>query len=177
VRRLRSNRFARCTSGQALLEIALVLPLLLTLLFNTINFGYFFLVALNISASPRIGASYSTIGFATPTAPALPSVASVKSLTQADMTGALVNGSSTPVVVCSKIVGLSGTGAGQTAKCSDGTTPNCGTNPERCDPESPLFLLHRVDVTYSFTPLIPGGAFRIALPATVHRSVSMRVMD
>ena len=46
---------ARCTAGQALLETALVLPLLLVLILNVINFGYFFFVALNLSAAPRSG--------------------------------------------------------------------------------------------------------------------------
>lgn len=48
----------RCSSGQALLETALVLPVLLALIFNVINFGYFFLVPLNLSAAPRSGVEY-----------------------------------------------------------------------------------------------------------------------
>jgi Flp pilus assembly protein TadG len=49
------KRLARCTSGQALLETALVLPLLLALIFNVINFGYFFFVALNSPSAARAG--------------------------------------------------------------------------------------------------------------------------
>jgi len=57
------------------------------------------------------------------------------------------------------------------------------------DPEAPNFMLHRVDVTYTFSPLIPGTPFGLALLpmtacsvsggnvlCTFHRQVSMRVM-
>jgi len=58
------------------------------------------------------------------------------------------------------------------------------------DPESPYFVLQRVDVSYQFSPLIPGTPFGLALlPASVcsssngtitctfHQQVSVRAMD
>jgi hypothetical protein len=49
------------------------------------------------------------------------------------------------------------------------------------DPEALYFNLHRVDVKYTVTPLIPGGAgnfFHLFMPPlTFERQVSMRSMD
>ena len=53
-------------SGQSLIETALILPLLLLLAFNAINFGYFFFVALNITSAPRSGVQYAILGGASP---------------------------------------------------------------------------------------------------------------
>ncbi len=52
------------SSGQALVETALIVPFLLMLALNTINFAYFFVVAINLAAAPRSGTLYSTLGFA-----------------------------------------------------------------------------------------------------------------
>jgi Flp pilus assembly protein TadG len=180
--------FARCTSGQALLETALVLPLLLALVFNCINFGYFFLVALNLSAAPRSGVEYSILGQATPGSIIEPATALVSTLTTADLTGALNTGATTPVQVCSKTPragALVNPGAAnQTAKCDQfNSSPSYAP---ASDPESPAFVLQRVDVTYSFKPIIPGAPFGIALMTAAicsagtckfHRQVSMRAMD
>src|SRR5258708_34830608 len=55
--------FADGQSGQSLMETALILPFLMMLAFEAINFGYFFFTAVNIAASPRQGVEYSIQGF------------------------------------------------------------------------------------------------------------------
>jgi hypothetical protein len=187
--RIPKPAFARCTSGQALLETALVLPLLLALVFNCINFGYFFLVALNISAAPRSGVEYSILGESTPGSIIEPATALVSTITTGDITGGLSGGANAGVQVCSKTPRAGalvnpGT-ATQTAKCDQFNSSPLYT--PASDPESPLFVLQRVDVTYKFTPIIPGRPFGIALMpvaicsaagnCTFHRQVSMRAMD
>ena len=184
-----------CCSGQALLEIALLLPTLLMLIFNAVNFGYFFLIALNLGVAPRSGVLYSIAGSASPGTPVLPSagpassLTSVSYLTYQDL-GALSSSSNAPVQVCSESVGLSNQGrANQVAQCSTFGTTFAFPSPAS-DPESPLFVLHQVDVAYTFGPIIPGTPFAIALlPAsactsssgsvscTIHRMVVMRAMD
>ncbi len=148
----------RDSRGQSLVETALVVPLLLLIVLNAINFGYYYLVALNLSAAPRSGVLYSIVGFATPGTLTVPSAGpsgtntSVSYLTYQDMTGALSNPQ-----------GASVHGA---------------------------FILQRVDVDYSFSPIIQGTPFGIALlpssvctssggiiTCTFHRQVSMRAMD
>jgi hypothetical protein len=191
----RFNLF-RPTNGQSLVETAVALPFLLMLIFNVINFGHFFFIALNLSAAPRSGVVYSILGFATPPALVLPSGAAVSTLVHNDMTGALASPATSPVRVCSKV-------ACTTPPCtmtSPGTVnqvppcqnfPTAGTFSALApDPESPNFVLHRVDVQYSFRPIIPGRPFGIALlpvsicsssggtvTCTFRRQVSMRSMD
>lgn len=193
-----SARFSRRefsgTSGQALIETALIVPFLLMLALNVVNFGYFFLVAVNLAASPRSGAEYSILGGATPPSPALAPAGgatttnSVSYLSLNDMTGALYNGGAAGVQVCSSTVGLSNPGtASQTSKCSQyNSSPSYAAD---TDLEAPQFVLNRVDVTYTFTPLIPGTPFNIVLLAsplcsssggvtcTFHRGAEMREMN
>ena len=191
---------ARNNSGQALIEAALVLPLIMLLVLNIVNFGYFFVVALNLAASPRSGVEYSILGFETPGSLSLPSAGppsttnTISHLSQQDLTGALSSPTGATIQVCSFTVGVSGTGAGQKTQCVSCTGSTCGTagtgSPApAADPEAPTFYLNRVDVDYTFSPPIPGTPFGLALlPLSVcsasggnvtcrfHRQVSMRVM-
>src|SRR5262250_164628 len=77
----------RDVRGQALIETAVSLPFLLALAFNVINFGYFFVIAVNLASSPRTGTLYSIFGSQTPSTPGLPTPALVNTLTKADLTG------------------------------------------------------------------------------------------
>jgi len=184
--------------GQSLVETALVMPLLLLIVLNAINFGYYFLVALNIAASPRSGVEYSILGFSTPAtltlADAAPSgtTTTVSYLTYQDMTGALWNPGGANVQVCTKKLGFAGAGTSKCVQCPAGScgSVNTGSPTPDPDPEPTAFVLQRVDVTYSFPPLIPGTPFGIALlptsvcstsggsvTCTFHRQVSMRSMD
>lgn len=186
----------RSSSGQSLVETALLLPMLLMLVFNAVNFGYFFLIVLNMAAAPRSGVAYSIQGYSSPSSSLLPSAgpstttATVSYLTYQDMTGAISSPAGTPVQVCSQAIGLnSAGGTTQVAKCSafGGTY----TFPAALsDPESPSFVLNQVDVAYTFSPLINGTIFNIfvlAAPAcsstsgsvscTFHRQVLMRAMN
>jgi len=171
------------------------------IVFNAINFGYFFLVALNLAAAPRSGAEYSILGFETPGSltladPGPPTaINSISYLTYQDMTGALYLPGNATVQVCSMALGLTNAGlATQTANCVTCSGSTCGSagtgNPAPApDPESPYFVLHRVDVTYTFRPLIPGTPFGLTLlPASIcsssggtitctfHRQISLRMM-
>lgn len=175
-------RKARSRSGecaQSLVETALVLPLFLLITFNAANFGYFFFVALNLASAPRQGVEYSIQGFATPSTPSLPSagpsttVTSISWLTYRDM-AALHLSSNAEVRVCTKLQGLSAPG---TPNCTSYGGSSTFSGPD-ADPEPTAFVLHRVDVKYSFTPLIPGQLFNLVVPnLTFHRQVSMRAMD
>ena len=183
-------------SGQSMLETALLLPFLLFVALNAINLGYFFFVALNVAAAPRQGVEYSIQCFQTPSTLSLPDAgpectgstagASISTLTYNDMIGVLP-APATPcpniasVQVCTLLNGVSNPGTTtQRANCTSygpaATFPNAEP-----DPEAPYFMLHRVDVKYAVTPLIPGGAgnfFSLFLPPlTFHRQVSMRAID
>jgi TadE-like protein len=188
------------SSGQALVETAIILPVVMLLVLNVVNFGFFFVVALNLAASPRSGVEYSILGFQTPGSLVLPAagppstVTTISHLSQQDLTGAIFSPTSASIQVCSSTVGLT-SGSPPAAKCVSCSGTTCGTSgtgspAPNADPESPTFVLDRVDVDYTFSPPIPGTPFGLALlPLSVcsssnnivtcdfHRQVSMREMN
>ena len=199
---IRKFRVTRSESGQSLVEIALMLPILIILILNAINFGYFLYVVLNLAAAPRSAVEYSILGSAAAGSTGLPPAAgtgtnTASSLTYLDMLGALNASTGVSVQVCSKALGLSGSGSSQVAKCetcssstSCSTTPGTGSPAPDSDPEAPNFVLNRVDVTYTFGLLIPGTPFgAVMLPSsacassggnvncTINYHLSMRAMD
>src|SRR6266702_8938939 len=50
------------TEGQALIEFALVLPMLLVLIVNVVNFGSFFFAWITVANAARSGAQYMCLG-------------------------------------------------------------------------------------------------------------------
>jgi Flp pilus assembly protein TadG len=195
---MKKTKFARNSSGQALIETALLMPLLLTLALNCVNFGYLFIVALNVAEAPRSGSQYSILGFQTPASLTLPAAGppstatTVSYLNQQDMTGAVTAPTGASIQVCSSTVGMTATGVSKCETCT-GTTcgaVNTGNPAPAADPEAPNFVLNRVDVNYVFSPPIPGLVFNLALlplqgcssgaggvTCTFHRQVSMREMN
>src|SRR5215470_3313291 len=92
---MRKRKLLRRCSGQSLLETVMILPFLLTLVLNAVNFAFFFLMALNITSASRSAAMYSVMGGATPAAIALPkagpntTTTTVSYLAYQDLTGAV----------------------------------------------------------------------------------------
>lgn len=138
------SRAWRVESGQSLIETALLLPVLLLLAFNAINFGYFFFVAVNLAAAPRSGVQYAILGFNTPQSLELPppgpaaSSTSISFVTYEDMRGVLSGSSSATVQVCSTKVGpMVGTGSSTTTACVKYPSGSPSYTPAP-DPEAPL---------------------------------------
>jgi hypothetical protein len=175
-----------------------MLPVIMLLVLNIINFGYFFVVALNLTASPRSGVEYSMLGFQTPGSLVLPSAGppsttnTISYLSQQDLTGAVSSPTGATIQVCSSTVGVFSTGIAKCVSCSGSTcgTAGAGSPAPGSDPEAPTFVLDRVDTDYTFSPPIPGTPFGLALlPLGVcsssggtvtcrfHRQVSMREMN
>ena len=195
------TKFSR-SSGQSLVETVLIIPLLLTLVLNAINFGYFFLMALNITSASRSSALYSIMGDQTPAAipvpPAGPVSAnnSVSYIAYQDLTGAVYSPSTNAgVQVCSPSVGITSPGTvNQRSSCttfgSIGSFPTSVADPELNSGNTlPAFLLNRLDVAYQFQPPIPLMPFNIVVLAgptctssnaivtcTFYRHSVMRVM-
>lgn len=163
----------RNEQGQSLLETALAMPLLLGIAFNLINFAYFWYMILTMAAAPRVGVEYSAQGGAAIGTTALPSTTQISNLVYENMTNAVhgATTSNTAVRVCSASKGVTG----GVAQC-DSFGPSFGFPAVGTDPESPSFVLNRVDVEYTVTPIIPGTAFNVILPANLSfkRQVSMR---
>jgi Flp pilus assembly protein TadG len=160
--------------GQSLIETALTIPLLLGLAFNMINFGYMWFMVLTISAAPRIGAEFATQGGAAGTGVSVPSATSISDLVYENLTHAISGAttSNATVRVCTKAVGVNANGSAQCTVFGPAFTFSLPA----VDPEAPTFILHRVDVNYTVTPVIPGKAFNIFVFSNLnfHRQVSMR---
>jgi Flp pilus assembly protein TadG len=196
-------KFVRGSSGQALIETVLLMPLLLIIILNAVNFGYFFLMALNITSSSRSSGLYSILGNASTAAKALPLAGpyntntSVSYIAYQDLTGAVYSPSTsnTGVQVCSPSVGVLNAGTvNQKSACATfgiGSFSAADADPELNNGNTaPAFLLNRVDVAYQFSPpipLMPLNIIVLASPActssggtvscTFYRHTEMRAMN
>src|SRR6266536_2328722 len=102
----------RDSEGQSLVETALVVPLLVLLVLNVVNFGYFFLIMVNLTGAARTSTLYAIEGSATPVpggsiassggASPTTNKSSVTYLIYQDLTGALWNPTGITVQVCSQ---------------------------------------------------------------------------
>jgi Flp pilus assembly protein TadG len=155
-------------SGQALLELTLVTPLLFLLLILAIDFGGWLYSWIQVANATRAAANYAILGPHSAGAPVSPNASAIASLIASDL-ASLPNYSSTnPVVaVCWN---NNGTVFSVTGTCSS----------PALDPESSSYIAVSVDLTYTYTPLIPSfniPAFHISLPSlptTIHRRIVMR---
>jgi Flp pilus assembly protein TadG len=162
----------RDSRGQSLVETALMIPLLLVLILNAVNFGYFLLVTLNLTSAARSGIEYAIQGSSTPSNSALPgagsktNVGAVGSLIYQELTGSLNAPSGVQVQVCSLSLGNNASGQSSCQTCTNtGCTTVAGTTAD-ADPEPGQgFVLNRVDVTYTFNTLIPTAPFNLVVGA------------
>jgi Flp pilus assembly protein TadG len=158
-------------AGQALLEFALVVPLLFLLVINVVNFGGLLYAWITVVHASRNGVQYFMMGNSTIGSPAPATPADVGTLVAADLSY-LPSSTSSEIKVC--------TNSG-TASCTC-TTASCthitATTPS--DPET-LFTLGSVDVYYPYTPFVtafnfPSLGITLTLPPTsVHRQCVMRL--
>lgn len=170
----RKHSLVRDSRGQSLVETALMIPLLLLLILNAVNVGYFLLVTLNLTSATRNGIEYAIQGSSTPSNGSLPKATgttadAVSYLIYQEMTGALNAPGGVHVQVCSMYLGSIGTGSSATSKCQTCTNSGCtggstgsGSPVPDADPESANgFALNRVDVTYTFNTLVPATPFNL----------------
>jgi Flp pilus assembly protein TadG len=152
--------------GQALIEYILVLPLLLLLIVNLVNFGGFFFAWITVANAARAGADYAILGGASVGAPGAPTTTQITTLITQDASS-LPNASSLTVNICTN---------------NNGTiTGTCTSSPT--DPEATSFVLTSIDVTYTYVPFISAGfkfpvlnIYATIPPTTIHRRAVMRSM-
>jgi hypothetical protein len=160
-----SNR----TSGQSLVEFALILPLIFLLIMNTVNFGGFLFAWITISNGARAGAQYMAMSTASIGQPTPPTAAQISTLITNDISS-LLNRSSLVVRVCTNDNG--------TIACT-GT----GVQTPPADPEPTDYILASVDVTYTYQPFLTAWDFsrlgiHLTLPATrIHQRAIMRMLQ
>jgi Flp pilus assembly protein TadG len=166
----------KLTRGQALIEMALILPLLLLLIVNVVNFGSMMYAWITVSNAARAGAQYLVTAGAVIGSPSPPSAAAIHTLVLGDL-ASLPNAATAQVCVSSS--------AGVTVTCNSGSAP-AGAPPAAETAEgSPAvtYIVGAVDVKYNYQPLIPLWEFpglRIHAtlpPTTIHRQAVMRILQ
>ncbi len=164
----------RRSNGQALIESALILPLLFLLIVNVINFGGFLYDWIAVSNAARTGAQYLCTGGATVGAPAPPIAAAVSTLVLNDM-HALPNSASAQVCVSKS--------SSVTVTCNTGSAPAGAPPPVDTAEGGITYVVGAVDVKYTYQPFIPLWDFpnlRIHAtlpPTTIHRQARMRMLE
>jgi Flp pilus assembly protein TadG len=157
------------TEGQALIEFALILPMVFLLIVNALNFGAFLFAWITVANGARTGVQYMAQGRVTVGTPAAATAAQITALITGDISS-LLNRASLAVRVCknnNSVVSCSGPGV---------YLPTA-------DPEPTKYVLMSVDVTYRYKPVLPLWDFpalgiHATLPATtIHRRASMRALQ
>jgi len=164
------SRLKASARGQALIEFALVLPVLFLLILNLVNFGTFIYAWITVANAARTGAQYMIMAGAWVASPTPASPGAVITLATNDAQW-LPNKASLQIAVCKNNNGtLSPSGCG-------------GTWGAPVDPEPALYVAAAVDVSYTYQPLIPfwdfpGLGIHLTLPpTTIHRRTVMRMVQ
>src|SRR5205809_6183093 len=152
----RADRGKTSTEGQALIEFALILPLLLVLIVNVVNFGAFFFAWITVANAARSGAQYMCLGGASVVSAGSGSLKAVTSTQIYNLVSAdiytLENRTSLVVRSCTKKSGV----AAVCAQTGSGTFTDPAADTR---PEAPFFVMGWVDVRYTYRPVIPGFSF------------------
>lgn len=163
-------RLSTKETGQAIIEYLLILPIVLVLLLNMVNFAGFFFSWIAVSNAARVGANYAVLGGAAAGFQPSSTVSKIRSLVAADVSS-LPNNSSLVINICRNKNG--------TVTTLSGT---CTAIPSDSEPTN--YVLTSVDVTYTYIPFIPAG-FKFAglnvyitiPPTVVHRRAVMRELQ
>ena len=138
-------------TGQAVLELALLIPFMLLIIANVVNYGGMFYAAITVANAARHGSQHFIYGSATVKNGATPDADAVWTLVEVD-TMALPNLASRVIRVC-----LENRNDVNAPACDvRGTGTATFSNPPLdTRPEANAYLNGWVDVGYTYTPYIP----------------------
>ena len=165
------HRSRRSEAGNSLIEFALLLPLLLLVVVNAVNFGGFFYAWITMANASRSASQYASLAGASVSAPSPVAAAQIYNVVTQDISS-LRNQASLAVRVCTNNNGP--------ISCSQTGTGSFTNPPADVRPEASLYVMTWVDVLYTYQPLIPLFNFpqlgvHATLPATrIHRQTVMR---
>jgi Flp pilus assembly protein TadG len=168
----------RNTGGEAIVEFALMVPLVFLLLVNAFNFGSFIYCWLTIADAVRGAADYACTDSNTADAPTTPSVSQLTSVVQNATSGLPNYSSSNPVVTACEYDNGTTTTFQTSNSCPNGVTaPPADPEPIALN-STTTYATVAVDVTYTFSPLLGGSRFFTfglpSLPSTIHRRMVVR---
>jgi hypothetical protein len=135
-----------------------LLPILIIVVFNTINLDHFFFVYFNLAATPRQAAEYSIQGSATTRQHGLPSADVVNELICEDIHDALLSTANTPTLGCTLALRLHSTRegtSGQMPTCSSYSYGSGAFSTQQPDLALPGLVLNRVALHYE---MAEGGS-------------------
>jgi Flp pilus assembly protein TadG len=163
--------------GQALVEFALTVPLLLLLIINIVNFGGWLYGWIAVGNAARAAADYAALGSSSVTNPREATAANVVSMTQIE-TASLPNWTSSnpTITVCQRYNGTT-TLLRSTDPCPGGVIA------PPADPEPTFYTNVAVDVTYTYRPFIPLfqfpslGIYATIPPTAIHRRAVVRILN
>jgi len=135
----------RNEQGQALIEFAVVVPLLILLIVNVVNFGAFLYAGIVVSNAARTGADAMMMGPAYAGSQTYDSPTVITSLVSDDMKS-LPNYATATITVCSN-------NNGTAEKPYDGCLASV------TDPQPLASVVGQVTVTYNYTALVPSWDF------------------
>jgi Flp pilus assembly protein TadG len=171
------------SSGQSLIEFALILPLLVLLAVNVVNFGSFMYTWIEVSNAARAGAQYMIMSSASLGHPRQATSAVITQLVHDDL-ASLVNGAGATVRVCTNNNGVFDLTSGQVDAAGNPVPCAAGNTDGFVDPEAGSYVVATVDVSYTWQPLIPLWEFpRLKIHATlpgnltIHRTAVMRMIQ
>lgn len=170
--RIGTRADVRSTRGQALLEFAFTIPLLFLLIVIAINFGGWLYSWIEVENAARAAANYAILGGSSAGLPPAATGTGLVNLINAELASLPNTTSSNPTIsVC---------------KNNNGTvtalTGTCPSSPP-LDPEAPSYVSAIVDISFTYTPLIPTFSFPglgiglPGIPATIHRRTVMRMIQ
>lgn len=174
----RTSSGGRASSGEAMVEFALIVPLVFLLIVNALNFGGFIYCWLTVADAVRSAADYAALGSNTAGSPITPSVAALTALVQ-DATAGLPNYSSSnpTVTACIYNNGTTNTFL-TTSACPTGVTAPPQDPEPIASGTSTTYSSVAVDVTYTFAPFFAGTSFLQyalpSLPTSIHRRMVVR---
>ena len=176
-------RRVSASSGQSLIEFALILPLLVLLVVNVVNFGSFMYAWIEVSNAARAGAQYMIMSGASLGHPRSATSASITQLVHDDL-ASLANGAAATVRVCTNNNGVFDLTSGQIDSSGKPVPCATGNTDGFVDPEAGGYVVATVDVSYTWQPLIPLWDFpRLGIHATlpgnltIHRTAVMRMIQ
>jgi hypothetical protein len=178
---LRQKLSRQGASGQAIVEMVLVAPLLLLVVVNVLNFGGFFYTWISVANAARAAGDYMVMSDKSVGAPRPPDPSQVRNLVVEEL-ATLPKPNTVVVRICSRVWN----GSGFTLSCSMGA-PGDFPNPPPEDvavrPEASLYVMSWVDVRYVYAPFIPlfnfpgMGIYGTLPPTNIHRQVVMRMLQ
>jgi Flp pilus assembly protein TadG len=159
------KRLGRQREGSALIEWALLMPLLLLMMLDAVNYGLLFYSWVSVTNAARVAAQYAVYNGAAVSAPGTPSTPQVQAVVTNNVTTLPNSGSMSPASVCHQ------TGGG---------TPTCPITGLIAAPDASTSALTAVTVSYTYQPFISATFLGIPLTpstTTFSQQIIMRNMQ